>query len=381
MYLSVVGLPRHVPSCYNKKVVRPFQEACSDGRRFLSGRGLGRHSTMVRATSSAFSGQTKAKTFIMNKDCYVNSSEIGKEVQYFSSASNDNGQKLVSTSSSSVTWQNKKRSKTFGDLESPRMDILSNAPFDKVLDVFPGSYTNGNFLEIVCNILEDEGYDLDKMLLATSFCSDELNRALEITLTNQFNMLFNMGGLAGFPFGGATSFGAMAAHIPEGGSCLIVHGSHVGIDSNGKIGIAERRGRLNGGDCCGSGVAGLKYVSSVFKGEQEEMAMPKDATDAQQYFVGKMLLPFAKQLEESEDKMLELPRALYAGQIDLMKKIIDKSASAVADGGTIALIGGIQINTPPEYTDYFLPMDFNIYDNTGKLLKTIWRAGDVHYQK
>jgi hypothetical protein len=74
--------------------------------------------------------------------------------------------------------------------------------------------------------------------------------------------------------------------------------------------------------------------------------------------------------------MLELPRALYSGQTDMMKKIIDKSASAVAGDGTIALIGGIQINTPPEYTDYFLPMDFNIYDNKGRLLKTLWREDD-----
>eukprot|EP00957_Ditylum_brightwellii_P104699 7979346-Ditylum_brightwellii.AAC.1 len=118
-----------------------------------------------------------------------------------------------------------------------------------------------------------------------------------------------MGGLAGFPFGGKTSFGAMAAHIPDGGSCLVVYGPHVGVDSTGKVGTVERRGRANGGSCCGSAVAAAGYVGSVFNGDAEEASPPTAALDAQQYFVGSMLLPYAERLEESEEKMVELPYA------------------------------------------------------------------------
>jgi hypothetical protein len=385
-------LRQHVSCCYNNNKVlgRAFQSrmpysgySCLLSYRPLTMGSSGRYSALKRVLAPANgAGNATAPNntvCVVNRDfCYYKTTQQHyDQAKYFSSASKSNEQNIFSSSaSSSGKWRNKKQSKTFGDLVSPRTDILSNEPFEKALDVFPGSYTNAEFVTEVRNILEDEGYDLDKMLLATSFCSDELNRSLEISLTNQFNMFFNMGGLAGFPFGGVTSFGAMAAHIPEGGSCLIVHGSHVGIDSQGRLGTVERRGRLNGGDCCGSGVAASKYVSSVWKGDMEESSVPKDAIDVQQYHVCKMLLPFAKQLEESENKMLELPRALYSGQTDMMKKIIDKSASAVAGDGTIALIGGIQINTPPEYTDYFLPMDFNIYDNKGRLLKTLWREDD-----
>jgi hypothetical protein len=35
--------------------------------------------------------------------------------------------------------------------------------------------------------------------------------------------------IAGFPFTGNTGFGAMAAHIPDDGYCLIVYGPHVGV--------------------------------------------------------------------------------------------------------------------------------------------------------
>ena len=42
-----------------------------------------------------------------------------------------------------------------------------------------------------------------------------------------------LGGLSGFPFAGNTGFGAMAAHIPDNGFCLLIHGPHVGICQNG----------------------------------------------------------------------------------------------------------------------------------------------------
>lgn len=179
-----------------------------------------------------------------------------------------------------------------------------------------------------------------------------------------------MGGLAGFPFGGAVAFGAMAAHIPDGGSTLVVYGPHVGVDSEGKAGTVERRGRANGGSCCGSAVAASGYVSSVFNGE-DAATLPADVEDAQQYFVGKALLPYAEQLEKADDKMVELPYALYEAQTELMTKIVKTSAGGVTDG-QIAVLGGIQINTPPGFSDYYMPLSFDLYNNSGDLVKKLW---------
>ena len=45
-----------------------------------------------------------------------------------------------------------------------------------------------------------------------------INRGLETKLAQKFGgNSFSMGGLAGFPFGGVTSFGAFAHHIPNPG--------------------------------------------------------------------------------------------------------------------------------------------------------------------
>ena len=67
-----------------------------------------------------------------------------------------------------------------------------------------------------------------------------LARRLDTEFKQVFGNNFNLGGLSGFPFAGTTGFGAMAAHIPDDGSCLILHGPHVGITKDGQ-GTSFRR--------------------------------------------------------------------------------------------------------------------------------------------
>jgi len=160
--------------------------------------------------------------------------------------------------------------------------------------------------------------------------------------------------------------------IPDGGNCVVVYGPHVGVDESGKVGTVPRRGKESGGACCGSAVAASGYVASVKSGAAKEAELPDDPLDAQQYFVGSMLMPYADRLEKAEDAMVELPLSLYDAQTFLMKQIVAQSAGAVAGDGKIAVLGGVQINTPPGFTDYFLPKSFNLYNNKGTLLEKLW---------
>ena len=186
------------------------------------------------------------------------------------------------------------------------------------------------------------------------------------------NTLFNK--QKGFPFGGITSFGAMASHIPDGGSCLVVFGPHVGVDSTGKVGTVERRGRENGGACCGSAVAASGYVSQVHTGATTKYGPPEIPDDAQQNFVGTALLPYAAHLEAAEDKMTELPYALYDAQKKLMDTIVQAGCGSVAGEGKVAVLGGIQVNTPPGSSDYFLPLSFEVFDNKGTMIENLGDA-------
>ena len=238
--------------------------------------------------------------------------------------------------------------------------------------MFPKSLPNKDIVERVAANLTKYGYGSNS-LLASSLCCDELARPLEKDFQNFIGEHFSMGGLAGFPFGGVTGFGAMAHHIPDGGSCLIVYGPHVGVDAKGNVGTVDRRGRVHGGACCGSAVAACGYVTSVHKGEAQPAPFPTDALDAQQAFVGSMLLPHAQRLVDAEDAMVELPLAMFDIQKEMMTSILSKASSAVHEPGMIAVLGGVQINTPPGMTDYFLPLQFEIYGNDGTLVeKLLW---------
>ena len=75
-------------------------------------------------------------------------------------------------------------------------------------NVFPGLMTDNVLLQKLEIVLEEKAhYKTDKTLLATSLCCDEVNRELEDTLKSVYGNNFSMGGLAGFAFGGITSFG------------------------------------------------------------------------------------------------------------------------------------------------------------------------------
>merc|ERR1719295_973235 len=83
--------------------------------------------------------------------------------------------------------------------------------------VYPGSISNKELVSKIQKSLQDHGYG-GSTLLTTSLCCDEVNRDLEKHLTAVYaGSNFNIGGLAGFAFGGVKSFCKMAHHIPDGG--------------------------------------------------------------------------------------------------------------------------------------------------------------------
>eukprot|EP00559_Dactyliosolen_fragilissimus_P007477 CAMPEP_0184869638 /NCGR_PEP_ID=MMETSP0580-20130426/34825_1 /TAXON_ID=1118495 /ORGANISM="Dactyliosolen fragilissimus" /LENGTH=207 /DNA_ID=CAMNT_0027371251 /DNA_START=301 /DNA_END=924 /DNA_ORIENTATION=+ len=206
------------------------------------------------------------------------------------------------------------------------------------------------------------------MLLASSLCCDEVNRTLEAELGKEFGHNFSMGGLAGFPFGGVTSFGAMAHHIPDDNSCFVIFAPHVGIDADGTVGLVNRRGRNMSGACCGSATAAAAYVSN----NKNPPPPPTDPIDAQQTYVTSLLFPHKARLAKAHKNMpTELPLALYDAQQQMIDSIIAKASQEVAGSGKIVLLGGIQINTPQDMDDYFLIRSFSILDNQKNTLLTV----------
>jgi hypothetical protein len=73
---------------------------------------------------------------------------------------------------------------------------------------FPGALNYETLEKRIVQKLGTKGFTPENTLLATSLCCDELARNLEKDLAKVYGRNFSLGGLAGFPFGGNTAFGA-----------------------------------------------------------------------------------------------------------------------------------------------------------------------------
>lgn len=240
--------------------------------------------------------------------------------------------------------------------------------------VFPKALPTLDVVDRVVQSLSPYGFG-SSTLLVTSFCPDDISRSLEKEFSSIFGeCYFQLGGLAGFAFGGLTGFGAMASHVPGGGGCVIVYGPHVGIDDNGQLGYATRTGSSTSSACCSSATEAVERMRGVQRhtviSDGNNLSGP---LETQQAHVNSVVLQHADRLERAKDAQIELPYALFDTQDELMMKIVAQGCDRVP--GKIVLLGGITINTPDGVSDYFVPLRFELFNNRGILVEDLmWEA-------
>ena len=241
-----------------------------------------------------------------------------------------------------------------------------NPDFEAIVQgYFPGAIANQDLVATSARLLASKGYHGENTLLATSLCCDELARQLEDDFNGIYGNNFNLGGLAGFPFAGKTGFGAMAAHIPDDGFCVVVYGPHVGISADGTVGKVERSGIALVDTCCGSAVAASGYVDAIMSGTKPMSTSIQTFLDFQQQGVQELILPHGKRLADAENRMVELPYALYDSQDVLLSEIVNTLSTSIKRG--LTMLGGIQINTGPDTPDYFVPLKFQQVNYRGEV--------------
>lgn len=262
------------------------------------------------------------------------------------------------------------------DHDDEGTDVASAASVVGVMEnaksKFPGAITSHQIARSLDVILKERGFKKETTLLATSLSCDEVNRDFEDELREVFGQNFSFGGISGFPFGGVTAFGAMCHHIPENGQCLIVYGPHVGIDHDGVVGKVNRRGRHGSGACCDSAQAGLAYVQAVKEGKKIHSPDPSDPIDAQQVFLDSALMEHSDRLLSAADPNVELPNVIYDCIEVLMNRIISKCLPGdIPSDTSIALLGGVTINTPEGTPEYFMPKKFTLCNSTGEIVEDL----------
>ncbi|MFP4470886.1 MAG: hypothetical protein ACLFPE_09385 [Bacteroidales bacterium] len=194
--------------------------------------------------------------------------------------------------------------------------------------------------------------DISRMLMATSFCADELNNE-NTSFFGVVNGPFMMGGLAGMPFTGVTGMKAFAHHIPEGGSAMIFYGAHIGITHEGELGKAWRPGQQSAGASCGALMNALGHLS-------DDSYRPGDGEDDHQmYFIEKKLLPHREEIIRAENPKLRITEITFELIDRQIHEYLEK-ARAEFNIKKLALLGGIIINTGYGIDDYFVPKNFEV---------------------
>lgn len=219
---------------------------------------------------------------------------------------------------------------------------------------YPNAETGTAVTDKYLNFLEKQyQVDLSKMLFATSLCSDDVN--ISTDFRSVLSRPFSMGGLGGLPYSGFTGMVAFAHHIPDGGDAFIFYAPHIGITDAGELGKMRRPGQSRLTNSCGALMLGLERLQ-----QQEEMYVPiSSELDYQQTLLERTVMPFKQRILAAKNPKKEITEVCYEA---IHKKIqtLVKMSKQEFSCERIFLLGGIIINTSPEFNDMVDVRNFQV---------------------
>jgi Limiting CO2-inducible proteins B/C beta carbonyic anhydrases len=229
-----------------------------------------------------------------------------------------------------------------------------------VLNEYPNAETGESVTHKYLNFLEKEYQsDLKKMLFATSLCSDDINVSTDFRKV--LARPFTMGGLGGLPYSGLTGMVAFAHHIPDGGDAFIFYAPHIGITDDGELGKMRRPGQSKLTNSCGALMLGLERLQ-----QQNEVYVPINfELDYQQTLLEQTVMPYKQRILEAKNPKKEITEVFYEEihkKIQLLVKMSKKEFLCKR----VFLLGGIIINTSPEFNDMVDVRNFQVI-NTNEM--------------
>lgn len=200
----------------------------------------------------------------------------------------------------------------------------------------------------VLEIAEREGIEMNKIIVATSFCFDELNHQQAKMNLHSPQGTFIMGGLAGYPFVGDIGMSAFADHIPDDGAALFIFGSHIGISRTGEVGKIKRVGQHRHTNACGA----LMVVQNHVLSSGIHQIDPADYSQFQPEFLALRLLPMVEEIRKAEVPILKTTHLVYDEiENEMLKLIINNPV--LQSKFPVYILGGIVINTDEALPNYF----------------------------
>lgn len=200
----------------------------------------------------------------------------------------------------------------------------------------------------VLEIAGREGIEMNRIIVATSFCFDELNHHQSKMNLHSPQGTFIMGGLAGYPFVGDIGLTAFSDHIPDNGAALFIFGPHIGISRTGEVGRIKRVGQHRHTNTCGA----LMMVQDHVLSSGIHQIDPADYSEFQPEFLALRLLPMAEKIRKAEVPILKTTHLVYDEIENEILKLIINNKKLQSDF-PVYILGGIVINTDETLPNYF----------------------------
>lgn len=216
----------------------------------------------------------------------------------------------------------------------------------------------------IIGFVEDElDIETNKVMLADSWCSDDVNSIQYPARASEFLGPFKLGGLDGFPFVGATGMSAFANHVPHDGIALVLFGPHIGISTDGSLGTIHRIGQSEKTGCCGAAGAGLSKLAS-------DQIVPGHITeiDYQMNVLEQIMLQQKNRILDAEFQIKEATAVVYEA---IEKRILQLVEQTSFDCKYILLVGVILINGDPQIGSFSNPQYAKLIDSHTKEEQTI----------
>ncbi|MCE6990087.1 hypothetical protein [Dyadobacter sp. CY323] len=235
---------------------------------------------------------------------------------------------------------------------------------EKVQKYFPNAVPSSDFVLNVYKSLAPYQLTPDKIMLAHSICSDDVNAIEYPEEGRQMLGPFNMGGLNGYPFTGLTGMSAFAHHVPDDGAAMIFYAPHIGVSNNGELGKIIRVGQNEESSCCGAAVLALNRLKN-----DEIVPGEKPADDYQQHCLQEFLFEEKERVLNSETPIKEATEVIFENSGELISRLIKKTSFT---GKYLFVIGAIIINTDWHYGSFLELRRFEEWDiTTGEKIRDL----------
>jgi len=209
---------------------------------------------------------------------------------------------------------------------------------------FPKAIDFKDLTTVTKDVLSSVGLTTNNTLFGNCTCRDEINQYDIEKLAAIWGENFDLAGLGGYPSAGITGFSAYNHHVPDRGYQFILYGPHIGLDEEGILGKVHRIDMEHETSACGSLIGFLEKI------KVDSSYQPSyNPLDPEQYLVEKALILHQEEIISSNDPILTLTQKMYEIIDQRIEEILNTLDSDLAH----VLLGGIMINTPHKYTDWF----------------------------